>query len=81
MTFSKPAINTLLRILIHSYFILPRDNVLPLIRYVSDARHKSFPTFEKAVAYYLDAKRRNLVRIVRDPGDDDIYGPINAAVQ
>jgi len=65
----------------HSYLILPRDNVEPLIRYVSNAHHKSFPTFEMATAYYLDAKRRNLVRIVRDHGDDLLYGPINAAVQ
>jgi hypothetical protein len=81
MTFGKPAIKTLQFLLVHSYLNLPRDNVELLIRYVSNARHRSFPTFDKAVAYYLDAKRRNLVRIVRDCGDDDIYGPINAAVQ
>jgi len=78
MTCGKPAINALH---VHSFLILPRDNIEPLIHYVSNARHKSFPTYEKAVEYYLDAKRRNLVRIVRDHGDDNIYGPINAAVQ
>jgi hypothetical protein len=78
MTCGKPAINVLLS---HWFLILSRVNVEPMVRYVPNARHKSFSTFEKAVEYYLDAKTRNLVRIVRDRGDDDIYGPINAAVQ
>ena len=58
-----------------------RENVEPLIRHVSNARFKGFSTYDKAVEFYLDAKQMNKVRIVRDPGDDEKYGPIEDAVQ
>lgn len=58
-----------------------RENVEPLIHHVSNARFKGFSTYEMAKEFYLDAKRSNKVRIVRDPGDDTKYGPIENAIQ
>jgi hypothetical protein len=58
-----------------------RDNVKPLIEFISGARYKSYPTRADAVAAYQYSKANNLVRIVRDPGDDDKYGPMFYAMQ
>jgi hypothetical protein len=58
-----------------------RDHVLPLVSGVSGARYKGFSTCEKAIAYYLDAKDNGLVNIVRDPGDDALFGPLHDAMQ
>jgi hypothetical protein len=49
--------------------------VLPLISHVSGARYQSFPARNPAVAFYLDAKSKHLVEVVRDPGDDELFGP------
>ncbi|KIJ90577.1 hypothetical protein K443DRAFT_116395, partial [Laccaria amethystina LaAM-08-1] len=56
-------------------------NVEPLIKKVSGARHKSFRTHDEALTFYLDAKTQSKVRVVRNPGDDCIYGPISQAMQ
>jgi hypothetical protein len=65
-----------------SHFLNPsRDNVEPLIRHVSNARYKGFSTHEKAKEYYLDAKQTNKVKIVRNPGDEKKYGPMDYAVE
>jgi hypothetical protein len=58
-----------------------RENVEPLIHQVSDARHKSFSTHEQAVEFYLGAKKLGRVRIVRNPGDDEKYGPREDGIQ
>lgn len=58
-----------------------RENVEPLIHGVSNARFKGFPTYDMAEEFYLDAKRMNKIKIVRDPGDDEKYGPIENAIQ
>jgi hypothetical protein len=65
----------------HIFLNPSRENVEPLICHVSNARFKGFSTQEKAEEYYLDAKKTNKVRIVRDPGDDVKYGPMNYAIQ
>ena len=62
-------------------FYLPRENVEPLIRHVSGACYKGFSTHDQAKEFYLGAKRLDKVRIVRDPGDDKKYGPMEDAVQ
>lgn len=59
---------------------LIRDKVKPLIDYVSGARFKSYPTRDEAAAAYKHDKSMGLVRIVRDPGDDEIYGPMFYAI-
>ena len=58
-----------------------RDLVEPLIRGVHGTRHKSFPTHSLAQEYYQGAKTLGKVGIVRDPGDDEIYGPMSDAIQ
>ena len=55
--------------------------MLPLVRGVSDARYRGFSTREKATAYYLDAKDKGFVSVVRDPGDDALFGPLRDAMQ
>lgn len=52
-----------------------RANVEPLVKNVSGSRYKGFPTHQEALAFYLDAKMMCRVCVIRDPGDDLIYGP------
>ena len=40
-----------------------------------------FSTHDQAEEFYLDAKLKNNVKIVRDPGDDQKYGPMDVAIQ
>ncbi|KIM35206.1 hypothetical protein M413DRAFT_42320, partial [Hebeloma cylindrosporum] len=56
------------------------DRVSSLIKRVPGARYKGFSTRNEAVEYYLDAKNKGLVRVVRDPGDDALFGPIRDAM-
>ncbi|KAF8483376.1 hypothetical protein DFH94DRAFT_679922 [Russula ochroleuca] len=42
---------------------------------VSGNCHKSYRTYNEAVNAYRDLKARGLVRVVRNPGDDAIFGP------
>lgn len=58
-----------------------RDSVEPLVLGVPGARHKSFSTHELAKEFYLGAKTFGKVKIVRDPGDDEVYGPMSDAIQ
>ena len=58
-----------------------RDNVTPLISGVSGARYRGFGTHQQAAKFYLDAKENGLVRVVRDPGDDEFFGPLCDAMQ
>ena len=58
-----------------------RENVEPLICHVSNARYKGFSTHKQAKEFYFGAKQMNKVRIVRNPGDDEKYGPMDDAVQ
>ena len=58
-----------------------RDNILPLITRVSGSRYKAFQTHEKAAKFYQDAKENGLVKVVRDPGDDEKFGDWHTAMQ
>jgi hypothetical protein len=58
-----------------------RANVEPYVKNVSGATHKSFRTHDLALDYYLDAKAKGRVRVVRNPGDDVIYGSRSDAMQ
>ena len=55
--------------------------MLPLVSNVSGARYKGLATFEVAKEYYLGAKRLGKVRIVRNPGDDQVFSPEDQAIQ
>ena len=52
-----------------------------MIECVSGARYHSYPTHGDAVAAYNQSKAKGLVRIVRDPSDDEKYGPMLYAIQ
>ena len=72
----------------HSHFdiwftkmIYNRDKVTPFIRGVSGARYKGFATHEQAAKFYLHAKENDLVSVVRDPGDEEFFGPLCDAMQ
>jgi hypothetical protein len=58
-----------------------RDNVNHLVLGVSGGKYKGFSTKENAIQAYLRAKNNGEVRIVRNPGDDDKYGPLFYAIQ
>jgi len=61
--------------------IYNRDKVTPFIHGVSGAWYKGFATHEQAAKFYLGAKEKGLVSIVRDPGDDKLFGPLRDAMQ
>jgi hypothetical protein len=58
-----------------------RDNVLPFISGVPGARFKGFSTHEKAAAFYSDAKDNRLVKVIRNPGDEEFFGALHVAMQ
>ena len=58
-----------------------QENVESLIHHVSHARFRGFSTYASAEEFYREGKQANKVKIVREPGDDKIYGPIEKAVQ
>jgi hypothetical protein len=60
---------------------ISRDNVRHLTDRVSDARYKGFATHHDAEQYYISAKKSCKVRIVRNPGDSELYGPLDRAIQ
>lgn len=60
---------------------LCRDNINHLVNGVLGAKFKGFPTKEKAKEAYLSAKKNGEIHIVRNPGDDNKYGPLFYAIQ
>lgn len=58
-----------------------RDNIELLVKKVSGSCYKSFPTHKQVLAHYSDAKRKRQVEVIRDPRDDEIYGPRMEAEQ
>jgi len=58
-----------------------RDNIEPLVKRVSGSCYKSFLTHEQVLAYYSDTKNNGRVEVIRNPGDDKIYGPRSEAEQ
>jgi hypothetical protein len=59
---------------------LSRDNVKHLTDCVSNAHYKGFVTHHGAKQYYDDAKRSCKVRVVRNPGDNELYSPLDRAI-
>jgi hypothetical protein len=73
-----------------SYFIsafgtliccLSRDNVRHLTDHVPNARYKGFTTHRDAEQYYTNAKKSRKIQIIRNPGDGELYGPLDHAIQ
>lgn len=58
-----------------------RDDVRCLIDYVTGSRYKSFKTLAQAAEFYLEHKRKDKVFLVRNPGDEDRFGPEADAIQ
>ena len=61
--------------------LIYRDNVYCYIDGVSGACFKGFLTHEQAAKFYLEAKKKGLVSVVRDPGDELSFGPLSDAMQ
>jgi len=40
-----------------------------------------FSTEDQAIEAYLDAKRNGHLAVIRNPGDDEVYGPRDDSVQ
>jgi hypothetical protein len=47
---------------------------------VSGNCHKSYATYPEAFYAYADLKERGLVRVVRKPGDEILFGPDEEAM-
>lgn len=65
----------------HSWSLVNRVYVFPIVENVSGALYKSFSTHLEALEYYKAKKAEGLVNIARDPGDDEVFGPIEDAIQ
>ena len=58
----------------------PRSYVKTLVDGVSKATFTGFKVYDDAVEDYFEAKAAGLVRVVREPGDELLYGPLSKAV-
>jgi hypothetical protein len=58
-----------------------RDNIVPMINGVSGAHFRGFSTHEAALEHYLNVKGNGRVKIVRNPGDEEQFGPLDKAIQ
>ena len=58
-----------------------RDDTKCLIEHIPGAPVKSFKTLEWATAFYLDAKDKEKVASVRNPGDVARFSPDEDAIQ
>ena len=58
----------------------PRSYVKTLVDGVSKATFTGFKVYDDAVEDYFEAKAAGLVRVVRDPGDELLYGPLSKAI-
>lgn len=56
-----------------------RSFVQTLVTGVSGGLATGFKRYDDAIADYFEAKARGLVTVVRQPGDDDIFGPRSEA--
>lgn len=48
---------------------------------VSGNCQKSYTTFGEASEIYRNLKANGLVRIIREPGDENFFGPLDEAIQ
>ena len=55
--------------------------MLPLVSKVLGAHYGGFMTVKTAKDYYSNARCMGKVWIVRDPGDDQVFGPESKAIQ
>lgn len=64
-----------------AHLLFHRAHIEILVKTVSESKYKGFCMFAKAYQYYLAKKGSGQVRLIRDPGDDIIFGPLSEAVQ
>jgi hypothetical protein len=60
---------------------LKRPYVHSLTSRVSGSCQKSYTTYDEALDVYRDLKACGIVRVVREPGDEITFGPIEEAVE
>ncbi|KAF9554490.1 hypothetical protein CPC08DRAFT_591179, partial [Agrocybe pediades] len=51
------------------------EDIKPLVNHVSGAQYQWFPSYDAAMAHYVACYQQGSVRVVRNPGDHEIYGP------
>ena len=61
--------------------VVYRINIFPVINGVAHARYRGFSTHSEALEYYESQKASGVVVIDRNPGDDEIFGPRDDAIQ
>lgn len=61
--------------------VLSRPYVHSLTSGVSGSCQKSYVTYDEALGVYRDLKANGLIRVVRDRGDESVFGPIEDAVE
>ena len=57
-----------------------RSYVKTLVDGVSGATFTGFKVYDDAVEDYFEAKAAGLVRVVRNPGDERVFGPLSLAI-
>lgn len=48
---------------------------------VTGGSQKSYPTYSEALSVYSQLKSRGLLQVIRDPGDEWLFGPLDDAIQ
>jgi hypothetical protein len=63
------------------YLFRNRPYVQSLTSGVSGNCQKSYPTYDEALDVYQDLKARGLIRIIRNRGDESLFGPVEDAME
>jgi hypothetical protein len=58
-----------------------RLDVHSLTSGVSGSAQKAYPSYDEALRVYNDLKRRGLVHVNRQRGDEELHGPLEDAMQ
>ncbi|KAF4612281.1 hypothetical protein D9613_003587 [Agrocybe pediades] len=57
------------------------EDVKPLVLNVSGSQYQAFSTYDAAREHYAACYREGVVRVVRNPGDHEVYGSLARAKQ
>lgn len=66
---------------IYLFQLLNRPYVQSITSGVSGNCQKSYTTYDEAWEVYQDLKASGLVRIIRNRGDEDLFGPVEDAIK
>ena len=64
-----------------SFLTLDRPYVQSLTSEVYGNCHVLYSSYEEALSVYLNLKKNNLLKIIRVPGDEMLFGPLSKAIQ